>query len=143
MLGILGNLSFLLFQLINGIIQGALSMDTLREARWSIGGVITAGVFLGYYWSILREDQMIGAEAAPRRKEVTVLLGERAAALVPRLEEVLGRRPRVLHNLSSDEGPPSLSQEELQELARRVAAAPGGKVILVVAGDTVTVYPYR
>ena len=143
MLGILGNLSFLLFQLINGIIQGTLSMDVLQEARWSIGVVITAGVFLGYYWSILREDQGVGAEAAPRRKEVMVLAGGRASALIPQIEEALGARPRVLHNLASDEGPPSLSQEQLQELADQVAAAPGTKVLLVVSEGTVKVYPYR
>ena len=143
MLGMLGNLTFLLFKFINGIIEGTLSLDVLRETRWSIGVVITAGVFLGYYWSILREDQRVGAEAAPRRKEVTLVVGEWAAALVPELEEVLGTRPKVLYNLSSDEASPSLSQEELQDLAGRVAAAPGGKVLLVVTEGTVIVYPYR
>ena len=143
MLSILGNLSFLLFQFINGLIQGTLSMDVLREARVSIGVVITAGIFLGYYWSILREDQKVGTEAAPRRKEIMVLVGEKAATLVPQIEEALGTRPRVLHNLASDEGPPSLSQEQFLELAGRVAAAPGGKVLLVVTEGAVLVYPYR
>ncbi|MEK7777755.1 MAG: DUF5671 domain-containing protein [Chloroflexota bacterium] len=143
LLGILVSLSFLLYQLLSNIIRGTLSLDVLRESRWSIGVVVSAGFFLAYYWGILREDQMAGAEIASRRKKVLVLVGDGAAGIVPRLEEVLGVRPKVLRNLASDQAPVSLSDEQMRELAEQVAAAPGSQVMLVVSEGVVKVYPYR
>ncbi len=143
LLGILGNLSFVLFQLLSNVMRGTLSLDVLRESRWSIGIVATAGVFLAYYWGILREDQRAGAEVASRRKKVMVLVGDGAAEIIPRLEEVLGVRPKVLRNLTSDQVPVSLSDEQMRELAEQVATAPGSQVMLVVSEGGIKVYPYR
>ncbi len=143
MLGLLVNLSFVLFRFLDGLIQGTLSMDVLRNSRWNLGVLATAAVFLGYYWNILRQDQSAGAEAASRRKEVLVLVSEKGATLLSQLEEALGTRSRVLYDISSDEEPPALSPEQLQQLSDRVAAAPGRKVLLVVGSQGVTVHPYR
>ena len=142
-LGILGSLSVILYQLLSNTIRGTLSLDVLRASRWGIGIVATAGVFLGYYWGILREDQRLGAEAALRRKKVVVLVGEGAEGIVPRLEEVLGVRPKVLRHLAGSQMPASLSDEQMRELAEQVAAAPGSQVMLVVSEGVVKMYPYR
>ncbi|MBI4201086.1 MAG: hypothetical protein HY531_02205 [Chloroflexi bacterium] len=144
LLGILGNLSFLLYQILNNLILGTLSLDVLRESQWSIGVVTAGSVFLGYYWGVLRDDQRTGAEAAPRRKEVLVLMGERAATVVvPRLSQALGTRLNVLRHVGGDEEAPALTDEQLQVLAERVASAPGSKVLLLVTKDGIGVYPYR
>lgn len=143
LLGLLGNLSFFLFKLFNALLQGDLSLDVVRETRWSVGVATTAVVFVIYYWGILRQDQRSGVEAAVNRKEVVVLVGEAAASLLPRLEEALGGKPRVMYNLATDEEPPALSPEDLQALAERVAAAPGSRVLLVVGREGVSMYPYR
>jgi hypothetical protein len=143
LLGILGNLSVVLYQILSNIMLGTLSLDVVRESRWNIGIVATAGVFLAYYWKILREDQRAGAEVASRRKKVVVLIGESAADIIPRLEEALLVRPLVLHSLTDDQMPVSISDEQMREITQQVATAPGSQVMLVVSKGRIIVYPYR
>ena len=146
-LAVLGNISYLLFIFLDALLENALSLTLLREAKWAIGNVVAAGLIVPYYALILREDRLAGGEPVSRpalpRKSVTVLIGEGGDPLVHRLESALRGRVRVLHWVDPDVGLPELSADELQRLERCIAGAAGSGILLVAGATGVQVYSYR
>jgi hypothetical protein len=134
----------IVYQLLNGMLQGAFGLDVLRQSKWSLQTLVVALPMLLYHWRILRQDQRLGAEAAPLRKRVTMLAGEPAAELISRIEQKLGFQVHRLRYLSqAPEATPVLSDEEIDGLVSDIQAAPTTKVMLVVAGGAVMVLPYQ
>ncbi len=146
-LAFLGNLSYLLFLLLDAVLEDTLSLTLLRDAKWSMGTVVAAGLFVPYYWLILQEDRLAGGEPVGRppvpRKSVTVLIAEGGGAFVGQLEAALSGKVRVLQRVDPDAGVPELSADDLQRLERRIAEAAGGRVLLVADASGVEVYSYR
>jgi hypothetical protein len=145
-LAFLGSVSYLLFVFLDAVLEDTLSLTLLRDAKWSMGAVVAAGLLVPYYWLILREDlQAIGEPAARppiSRKSVTVLIPEGGGAFVAQLDTFLSRKARVLHRLDPDVGIPELSADDLQGLERRIAEAAGSRVLLVADAAGVQVYSY-
>jgi len=134
----------IVYQLLNGLLQGTFGVEVLRGSRWSLQTLVVAIPVLLYHWRILRQDQRLGAEKLPLPKAVTLLAGEPAAGLVSKIEEKLGSHIRLLRYLGqTSEDIPVLSDEEVDRLARDIQAAPSDKVMLVVAGGKVLVLPYE
>lgn len=146
-LAFLGSVSYLLFVFLDAVLEDTLSLTLLRDAKWSMGAVVAAGLLVPYYWLILREDRQAIGEPAARppisRKSVTVLIPEGGGAFVAQLETVLSGKARVLYRLDPDVGIPELSADDLQGLERRVAEAAGSRVLLVADATGVQVYSYR
>ena len=106
--GLVGTLS----RLLTDVFEGHPSLDFLREeAKWFFAIWVTGGVFLAYYWQVLREDQRAGSEtatsAAPRM-DVTLVVPA-GSPLAARLAEQLGDRTRlnVLRVAVEGDGDPS------------------------------------
>jgi len=146
-LAFFGNVSYLLFVLLNALLEDKLSLDLLVDAKWSMGAIVAAGLFVPYYWFILRDDWKAAGESAAgpatRHKSVTVLIPERGGSFLAGLETVLPGKPRVLCRLDPDVGVPELSADDLRSVERRVVEAAGGRVLLVADGTGVQVYSYR
>jgi len=146
-LAIVGNISYLLFVFLDAVLENTLSLTLLRDAKWSIGVVAAAGLFVPYYWLILREDRLAAGEPVARpegpRKSVTLLISEGGGPLVHRLEAALKGKVRVLLRVDPDVGLPELSTEDLQNLERRIAEAAGSRILLVAEATGVQVYSYR
>jgi hypothetical protein len=146
-LAVLGSISYLLFVFLDALLENALSLTLLRDAKWSIGVLVAAALFVPYYALILRADRLAGGEPVSRpslpRKSVTVLIGEGGDPLVHRLESALRGRVRVLHWVDPDVGLPELSADELQRLERCIAGAAGSGILLVAGATGVQVYSYR
>jgi len=134
----------IVYQLLNGILQGTFGADVLRHSKWSLQTLIVAVPVLMYHWQILRQDQRLGAEAAAVQKTVTVLVSDRAAGLVSQIEEKLGYKVHTLRYLGQmPEDFPALSDEEVSRLADDIQAAPSTKVMLVAGGGKILVLPYQ
>jgi uncharacterized membrane protein len=134
----------IVYQLLNGILQGTFGADVLRHSKWSLQTLVVAVPVLMYHWQILRQDQRLGAEAAAVQKTVTVLVSDRAAGLVSQIEEKLGYKVHTLRYLGQmPEDFPALSDEEVSRLAGDIQAAPSTKVMLVAAGGKILVLPYQ
>jgi hypothetical protein len=134
----------IVYQLLNGMLQGTFGIDVLRHSKWSLQTLIVAVPVLMYHWQILRGDQRLGAEAKVVRKTVTVLISDRAADLVPRIEERLGYKVHTLRYLGQKpKGFPVLSDKEISRLAADIQAASGTKVMLIAAGGRILVLPYQ
>lgn len=145
-LAFLGSISYLLFIFLDALLGGALSLTLLRDAKWSMGTVVAAVLFVPYYWLILQEDRLVAEPAAlppVARKSVTVLIPEGGGAFVGQLETALSGKVRVLHRVDADAGLPELSADDLQRLERRIAEAVGSRVLLVADASGVQVYSYR
>ena len=146
-LAFLGNVSYLLFLFLDALLAGTMSLTVLMDARWSMGVLVAAGLFVPYYLFILREDWKAAQESATpssaRRKSVTVLIPEGGGPFLAGLETVLRGKPRVLRRLDADAGVPALSADDLRSLERRVAEAAGSRVLLVADATGVQVYSYR
>ena len=134
----------IVYQLLNGVLQGTFGAEVLRHSKWSLQTLVVAIPVLIYHWQILRQDQRLGAEAAVARKTVTVLASDRAADLVSRIEERLGYKVRQLHYLGEmPDDFPMLSDEEVSRLASDIQATPGTKVMLIAIGGRIMVLPYQ
>ena len=146
-LAMLGSISHLLFLFLDALLEGTLSLTLLRDVKWSIGILVTAGLFAPYYWLILQEDRQAAGEPAAQapapRKAVTVLIAEGGGAFLSQIEAATGRNVRVLRRADPDVGVPELSADDLQGLQRRVAEAAGIQVLLVADRAGVQVYSYR
>jgi len=146
----LGNLSALLFLFLRDLLEGQLSAQLVQDARWSIGGLLTAGAVSVYYWLVLREDRRAipaveepSAVPLPVRKAVIALATEAAQPLLRRLEAQLGIPVRLWQRLDPDAEVPTLSDEELRVTQERIAEAPGDRVLLTIDASGVRVVPYR
>ncbi len=146
-LAFLGNVSYLLFELLDAFLKDTLSLTLLAEVKWSMGALVAAGLFVPYYWFILREDRRAEEESPARpsapRKSVTVLAPEGSGPFLAGLEAVLGEKPRVLCRLDPDAGVPELSTSDLRRVERSVVAAAGSRVLLVADATGVQVFSYR
>jgi hypothetical protein len=134
----------IIYQLLNGVLQGTFGVEVLRHSKWSLQILIVAVPVLMYHWRIIRQDQRLGADVAAVRKTVTVLVSDRAAELVPRVEEKLGYKVHTLRYLGQmPEDFPVLSEEEVNRLVSDIQATPSTKVMLIAAGGRIMVLPYR
>ncbi len=134
----------IMYQLLNGLLQGTFGLDVFRGSKWSLQTLAVAIPVLLYHWRVLRQDQHLGAEKLQLRKTVTILAGEPAQDLVSMIEEKLGSHIRLLRYLGqTPEDIPALSDDEVDTLVSNIQVAPSDKVMLVVAGGKVIVLPYQ
>jgi hypothetical protein len=134
----------IIYQLLNGMLQGTFGIEVLRHSKWSLQTLVVAVPVLMYHWQILRQDQRLGAETKAVRKTVSVLVSDRDAELVPRIEEKLGYKVHTLRYLGKKtKDLPALSDKEISRLAGDIQAVPGTKVMLIAAGGKVLVLPYQ
>jgi hypothetical protein len=95
------------------------------------------------------EDRRLSPDSAAlqlearRRKAVTVLVGENAAAFLESLEAALGYTVSPLRWADPEATQPDLSQEEFQGLANRIGDADGANVLLVPETGDVRVLSYH
>ena len=139
----LGSLIGFLFMLLRDLLEGTFSSDFLRDGKWLLGVVLTVGALLPYYLQVLREDQQAGAEDAPVKKSVTLVVGEQDRQLVGRLEEALLARVRVMRIASPETPVPVVSDEELEAVLEQVRSAATDCVLVVATEVTVRVFGYR
>jgi len=143
-LALAASLINIIYQLLNGVLQGTFGVEVLRHSKWSLQIIIVAVPVLMYHWRIMRQDQRLGAEVAAVRKTVTVLVSDRAAELVPQVEEKLGYKVHTLRYLGQmPEDFPVLSEEEINRLVSDIQAASSTKVMLIAAEGRIMVLPYR
>ncbi len=134
----------IVYQLLNGLLQGTLGVEVFRESKWSLQSAAVAVPVLWYHWRILRQDQSLGAEKLARQKTVILVAGEAGAGLASRIEEKIGSRVRRLLYLGqTPEEIPTLSDEEVDGLIGDIQAAPGDKVMLVITEGKIMVLPYQ
>lgn len=145
----LGNLSALVFMFLRDLLEGELSTQVLRDAKWSIGMLLMAGTVSVYYWLVLQEDRhalpTTEAPTAVRRvqKVVIALASEAAQPFMDGLEARLGTSIRRWQRLDPDVGAPAVTEENLTLVEGLIAEAPGDSVLLDVDASGVRVIPYR
>jgi hypothetical protein len=119
----------LVYMLLNAVLQGG-AEDLLRSIKWSIQSLSVSIPVLVYFWSVIKADQKLGAEAVAAHKDVTLIVTDSGAALAKKLEAALGYRIKILRSLS--EMPyPDASDDEIASIANQIQSAPGRKLILV------------
>jgi len=132
----------IIYQLINGLLQGTFGVEVLRGVEWSLQTLIIPLPVFIYHWRLLQQDRRSGAEAVQLRKRVTMIADESAADVVSKLEARLKIRIRLLRQLG--ESPvPVPSDEEIDKLVSDIQAAPGDRVMLVVTPGGIVVLPYE
>ena len=134
----------IIYQLLNGVLQGTFGVEVLRHSKWSLQTLIVAVPVLMYHWQIMRQDQRLGVEVAAVQKTVTVLVSDKAAELVPQIDEKLGYKVHTLRYLGQmPEDSPVLSEDEINRLVSDIQATPSTKVMLIVVEGKIMVLPYR
>ena len=141
-LGLLGNLVYVLFRLLEALLQSRWSLGLFFEMRGNIAVVVVAAAVLAYYGLVLRSDLRHGAETARRRKTVLLWVGPAHQNLLPSLRTALpGSRVQVVEGLS--DAPPVVDVGQAAEGLAHLADLPGERALVVVSNGHVQVYPYR
>jgi len=133
----------IIYQILNGALQGNFGVNVLRNSKWSIEALIVAAPLLWYHWQLLRTDQLRGGEPVVIRHNVTLLVDDRTGDLASRLEDKLGYKIRVLYQVGQPGVPSVLPDEEIDRLADEVQASTSNDVMLVVFGGKVITMPYQ
>ena len=147
-LAMVGSVSGTLFVLLRDLLDTGLSIDTLRDIRPAIGIALTAGIVLPYQWSVYRSDR----DAAPRPeapgpaprtvKQVSLLAREGSDEFLRGLEEALGHSVEALSWADAEAVAPSMTEQGLSDLARRVNEALGRRVLLLPDGNDFRLLSY-
>ncbi len=144
---VLINLTIVLYQLFEGVLEGSLSSEFLRDTRYSIALVLVAGAVAMQYWLVLREDQREAPEVAPtvaavrRPRDVTVLAPAGIEDVLRELERIDGVRLRNWRRLDAPAA--TLDAEQLAALAERLGAADGDRFVLIVGDNRFDLVPYE
>lgn len=134
----------IIYQLLNGMLQGTFGIGVLRHSKWSLQTLVVAVPVLMYHWQILRQDQRLGAETKAVRKTVSLLVSDRDSGTSSRIEDKLGYKVHTLRYLGKKAKDfPALSDKEISRLAGDIQAVPGTKVMLIATGGKVLVLPYQ
>ena len=144
-LSVLGSASTLLFFLLRDALGTGLDLGTLQDVRVPLSIIVAAIFFLVYYWGVYRQDR----ERRPEReqapamiKDVTILIGAGGDSLVSRLESALGYNVRTMRWVDQDAVLPELSDDDCREVARRVDAASGSRVLVIPDDQSLRVLSY-
>jgi hypothetical protein len=140
---LIASLVNIVYQVLNGLLQGNFGVQVLRAIRWSLQTLIVAAPLLWYHWRIIRTDQHRGAEAMAVQKTVTLVASDRTGELASRLVEKLGYKIRVLYPVSPIEETALISDEEIMQVVTNVQNAPSTTVLLVALGGRIIVLPYQ
>jgi hypothetical protein len=140
---LIASLVNIVYQVLNGLLQGNFGVQVLRNIRWSLQALIVAAPLLWYHWRIIRTDQHRGAEAVVMQKTVTLVVSDRSGELAPRLVEKLGYKIRVLYSVSPIDETALISDEEMMQAVTNIQNAPGTTVLLIALGGKIITLPYR
>lgn len=147
MLTTIAGMSTVLFQLLQAVLDGELSMRILDTGKWAIGAVLAAGAVSLYYWQVLKEDRASAppedenADAdepvshAPAPATVAKRVSAVAVPAAQALLDALGVRLGVtvaVQTRRDDAGAPEPSGDEIDTLVEQIRSAPGDAVLLVV-----------
>lgn len=140
---ILGSAVAFLASLLREIWVGGVSGEVLAAGRWPLGTVLASLAFLPYYWQVLREDQRAGAEGAPGRKTITLVISEKGKGFQAHLEQALGMRLHVVWVVNGEGEPPPLPPEGWEALLSQIRATPTQRVLVIATGGALRVYGCR
>jgi hypothetical protein len=149
-LATLGGLGFVLYSLFKDALEGTLALGIFRDMKWGLGVVLMAGIISVYHWLVLREDrresEVRRPEAPPEpakvQKNIVVVAPASAAELVSVLATQFGFSV-TWRRLEGEEGAVALGEEQIVALAERIAGVSGDKVLVLIEGAEVHVFPYR
>ena len=168
-LSLLGSVSALLFVLLRDLLNAELYIETLDAVAAPLAIAAATVAFLPYYWAVYAQDRAAAPETPPSKtaplaaaadatdvaapakmdaptpaKEVTLLAGgdADADALVQGLQAALGYPVTALRWADVDAATPALSDEACAQIAQRVAAAAGRRVLLAPDGEGLRVLSY-
>lgn len=139
------NLVILLYQVFDSVLADDFSAEVLRDARWSIAMLLTAGTIAVYYWLVLREHQEVTARVEAERpaavlREV-ILVGLADDGRLRRSLEGAGARVREWRR--PDRDPVTLDGDGLDALIERIASTSQPRVMVVGAPGGVDVIPFE
>ncbi len=142
-LGLLGNLVYVVYRLLESLLQRRLGLAPFFDMRGNMAVVIVAALVLAYYGLVLRSDLRHGAETARRRKAVLLWVGPEHQDLLPSLRAALpGSRLQVAEGLTEGE-PPAVDLGQAGEALAHLPDLPGERALVVVSNGHLHIYPYR
>jgi len=141
---LIADLVNIVYQLLNGILQGTFGNRVLRNSLWSLQSLVVAAPLLWYHWQTIRADQRHGAEALAARKTITLLANDPDGQLAARIAGKMGQKVKALHAMGAWAGATAtVSDDELERAAQEIESASAPLVLLIVTAGKISVYAYR
>jgi hypothetical protein len=132
---LLVNLTIVLFNFFDALLGEGLTSEVLRDSRWSIALVLTAGVAAAYHWAVLAEDRPAYALVRePRRRptrDVILLVADGAEDLIEGLADLPDVRVRVWHRMPPTEGVRTVPSGRIDTLRAELDASPANSLVIV------------
>jgi hypothetical protein len=141
---LIADLVNIIYQVLNGILQGNFGGHVLHDSVWSLQSLFVAAPLLWYHWQTIRNDQGRGAEAVAQRKIVTLLATDPRGQLATRLAARLGYRVKSIYPAAEQaREQPEVPDEEIERAVTEIESASARSVMLIVSGGRIAAYPYR
>lgn len=148
---LLVNLAILLFQVFDALLEGTFSASTVRDVRWSVALLVSAGAVSAYYWLVLRDDQAaapvpFAAPPATALREAVIVGPQSALVALRRPLEDAGVRVRAWRRTDAD---PESDAAEWDEAAvgillERLRVSEHARVMVLLGTDgSVEVVPFE
>jgi hypothetical protein len=134
----------IVYQIINGFLEGSIDVAVLRHIKWSLQTLVVAAPVLFYHFYVLKQDQRRGAESIVQQKNVIVLADKNFTDTVSHLEKMLGYRVRRM-TFSEESGvisPEVYSDEDTARLADAIRKTSSKKVMVIADANKMQVLPY-
>jgi hypothetical protein len=137
-----------LFQLFEGLLDGTLSGEFVRDTRYSIALVLVAGAVAMQYWLVLREDQQAAEPSAvpavaTRRRDVIAVVPRGAEGVLREIGGLDGVRLRSWRRLDAPATSTPWSAEQVATLRETLAAAEGDRFLLILGDGRFELVPYE
>lgn len=145
LIALLGSLTVLVYQVLQQVLDGTLTLGLLRDARWGLATALTAGSVAVYSLLVLREDQAVLRTSAPsgpvRRREVFVIAAASLESVLRELAQIEGTRTRVMRRADVDSDADALPFAQLMALKAAVQTSEASRLAVVVGGGRYEVVP--
>tara|TARA_B100001750_G_C15470608_1_gene579563 strand:+ start:98 stop:1513 length:1416 start_codon:yes stop_codon:yes gene_type:complete len=143
------NLSWFLFIVLQDLLTGSLSFETIHDAKWNIGMLLMAGMISIYYWLVLKEDRQLiehsnGAHVShiPLRVAITVVASEPSGPFVQALRDRLGIDIKQWKYIGGKDGAPDVNDENIDEVEASLASIGDGSALVIIDGKDIKVIQY-
>ncbi len=121
------------FVLLEDIIAGTTSSETIRSMRYALGVLVTAAAVSAYHWAVYRQDRKVAVPDRSAGPRSVLLVGAPAPGLDRSLARATGAKVELL--VRTDVPSPPWSEEAL---LATLEVHPG-EDLLVIAGDALDV----
>lgn len=113
----------MVFLFFDDLLNGELSRETLRSARFAIGILLTNGAIAGYHWSIYRNERTVSVQGWGKARKI-VLVGPADGEVAKQIRSRIGGEIEMWQT-------PAAGTWDLEELIELIESNPSSALLVI------------